>query len=71
MLRVQKSQQAPPGLAIHNRSVTSEPYIGHLGLGGVGGSKALLESALRSRHIKWITNAKVSHMRITRLKSSN
>jgi sulfide:quinone oxidoreductase len=39
--------------------VTSEPYIGHMGLGGVGDSKGLLESALRQRHIKWITNAKV------------
>ena len=40
--------------------VTSEPYIGHLGLGGVGDSKGLLEAELRQRHIKWITNAKVS-----------
>ena len=39
--------------------VTSEPYIGHLGLGGVGDSKGLLESELRMRHIKWITNASV------------
>jgi sulfide:quinone oxidoreductase len=39
--------------------VTSEPYIGHMGLGGVGDSKGLLESELRQRHIKWITNAKV------------
>ncbi len=39
--------------------VTSEPYIGHLGLGGVGDSKGLLESEMRDRHIKWITNAKV------------
>ena len=39
--------------------VTSEPYIGHLGLGGVGDSKGLLESELRQRHIKWITNAKL------------
>src|SRR5579859_3606589 len=39
--------------------VTSEPYIGHLGLGGVGDSKGLLESEMRQRHIKWITNAKV------------
>lgn len=38
--------------------VTSEPYIGHLGLGGVGDSKGLLESAMRQRHIPWITNAK-------------
>ncbi|MFT6896430.1 MAG: sulfide:quinone oxidoreductase [Paraglaciecola sp.] len=40
--------------------VTSEPYIGHLGLGGVGDSKSMLESAMRSKHIKWITNAKVN-----------
>jgi sulfide:quinone oxidoreductase len=39
--------------------VTSEPYIGHMGLGGVGDSKGLLESELRQRHIKWITNAGV------------
>lgn len=39
--------------------VTSEPYIGHLGLGGVGDSKGLLESELRKRDIKWICNAKV------------
>lgn len=39
--------------------VTSEPYIGHLGLGGVGNSKALLEGVLRDRHIDWITNAKI------------
>lgn len=39
--------------------VTAEPYIGHLGLGGVGDSKGLMESEMRDRHIKWITNAKV------------
>jgi sulfide:quinone oxidoreductase len=40
--------------------VTSEPYVGHLGLGGVGDSKGMMESELRSRHIKWITNAKTT-----------
>ncbi len=40
--------------------VTSEPYIGHLGLGGVGDSKTMLESALRDKHVKWICNAKVT-----------
>jgi sulfide:quinone oxidoreductase len=40
--------------------VTAEPYVGHLGLGGVGDSKGLMESAMRDRHIKWITNAKVA-----------
>jgi sulfide:quinone oxidoreductase len=39
--------------------VTPEPYIGHLGLDGVGDTKSLLESELRERHIKWITNARV------------
>lgn len=42
--------------------VTPEPYIGHLGLGGVGDSKGLLEAAMRERHIKWITNAKVTRI---------
>jgi sulfide:quinone oxidoreductase len=40
--------------------VTSEPYIGHLGLGGVGDSKGMLESLMREHHIKWICNAKVT-----------
>jgi sulfide:quinone oxidoreductase len=39
--------------------VTAEPYIGHLGVGGIGDTKGLLESAMRQRHIKWVTNAKV------------
>jgi len=40
--------------------VTSEPYIGHLGLGGVGDSKSLMESEMRGHDIKWITNAKTT-----------
>ncbi len=39
--------------------VTSEPYIGHLGLGGVGDTKGMLEFAFRDRDVKWITNAKI------------
>ncbi len=42
--------------------VTSEPYIGHLGLGGVGDSKTILESELRNSDVKWITNAKVTRI---------
>ena len=38
--------------------VSSEPYIGHLGLGGVGDSKSMLESEMRNHDIKWITIAK-------------
>ena len=40
--------------------VTAEPYIGHLGLGGVGDSKGMMESILREKHVKWICNAKVT-----------
>ena len=47
--------------------VTSEPYIGHLGLGGVGDSKGMIESMFRQRHIKWICNAKVSRVEAGRM----
>ncbi len=40
--------------------VSSEPYIGHLGLGGVGDSKSMLESELRNHHISWIINARTT-----------
>jgi sulfide:quinone oxidoreductase len=39
--------------------VTPEPYIGHLGLDGVGDTKSLLESEMREKHIKWMTSTKV------------
>jgi sulfide:quinone oxidoreductase len=39
--------------------VTPEPYVGHLGLGGVGDTKGMVESILRERHIQWICNAKI------------
>jgi len=39
--------------------VTSEPYVGHLGLDGVGDTKGMLESEMREHHIKWINNARV------------
>ncbi|MCI5074572.1 FAD/NAD(P)-binding oxidoreductase [Oricola sp.] len=42
--------------------VTSEPYVGHLGLDGVGDTKGLLESEMRNHHIKWINNAKVDRV---------
>ena len=42
--------------------VTSEPYLGHMGLGGVGDSKSMLESEFRNNDIKWITNAKVTRV---------
>ncbi|MBP6543537.1 MAG: FAD-dependent oxidoreductase [Piscinibacter sp.] len=47
--------------------VTAEPYIGHLGLGGVGDSKSMLESELRGHDIKWITNAKTTKVEAGKL----
>lgn len=42
--------------------VTSEPYVGHLGLDGVGDTKGLLESEMREKHIKWMTSTRVSRV---------
>ncbi len=42
--------------------VTPEPYVGHLGLDGVGDTKSMLESEMRDRHIKWIVNARVTRV---------
>ncbi len=42
--------------------VTPEPYVGHLGLDGVGDTKGLMESELRERHIKWHTNTRIDRV---------
>lgn len=42
--------------------VTSEPYIGHLGVGGIADSRARLETALRERDIAWIAHARVDRV---------
>jgi sulfide:quinone oxidoreductase len=47
--------------------VTSEPYIGHLGLGGVGDSKGMLESEFRNHDIRWVTNAKTTRVEAGKL----
>ena len=47
--------------------VTPEPYIGHLGLDGVGDTKSLLESEMRDRHIRWTTNAKITKVEAGRM----
>ncbi|MDE2364856.1 MAG: NAD(P)/FAD-dependent oxidoreductase [Hyphomicrobiales bacterium] len=39
--------------------VTSEPYVGHLGLDGVGDTKGLLESEMREHHVKWMTSSRI------------
>jgi sulfide:quinone oxidoreductase len=50
--------------------VTSEPYIGHLGLGGVGDSKACW-SEMRGHDIKWITNARTTKVEPARCWTSS
>lgn len=42
--------------------VTPEPYVGHLGLDGIGDTKSMLERELRERQIKWVTNARIKHV---------
>lgn len=50
--------------------VMFELYVGHLGLDGVGDTKSMLESAIRNRHIKWISNAKVEKIKVDKLSVS-
>ena len=47
--------------------VTSEPYIGHLGLDGVGDTKGLLEGQMREHHIKWLTSSRVKKVEAGRM----
>jgi len=47
--------------------VTAEPYIGHLGLGGMGDSRQMLESAMRDKDIRWIANASVARVEQDRM----
>lgn len=42
--------------------VTPEPYLGHLGMGGVGNSRELIESAFQERGIQWLCNARVTEV---------
>ena len=42
--------------------VTSEPYIGHLGLKGAGESKEILEGLLKKHNIESFTNCKINHV---------
>ncbi|HEX7111846.1 MAG TPA: FAD/NAD(P)-binding oxidoreductase [Mizugakiibacter sp.] len=48
--------------------ITSEPYVGHMGLGGVGDSKGLMEAEMRQRHIRWITNARIKEVRLAEMR---
>ncbi|SHK45835.1 NAD(P)/FAD-dependent oxidoreductase [Thermocrinis minervae] len=40
--------------------ITSEPYVGHLGLGGVGYSRRIMEDLFAERSIKYIANVKIT-----------
>lgn len=42
--------------------VTPEPYVGHLGLDGVGDSKGIMEHEFREHDIRWITNARTTRV---------
>ncbi len=42
--------------------ITPEPYIGHMGLGGVGPSRRLMEDLFAERNINWIANVKVTRI---------
>jgi len=47
--------------------VTAEPWIGHLGLGGMDDARERLEAAMRSRGIAWIANARVDKVERERM----
>ncbi|MDW8434212.1 MAG: FAD-dependent oxidoreductase [Aquificaceae bacterium] len=40
--------------------ITSEPYVGHLGLAGVGPSRRLMEELMAERSINWVSNVKIT-----------
>ena len=42
--------------------ITSEPYIGHLGLGGVANAKDILERELRKHDITFLTNTSIRNI---------
>lgn len=42
--------------------VTSEPYIGHLGQGGIGDTRGHLESLLRDCDIRWLTDTRIDRV---------
>lgn len=48
--------------------VTPEPYIGHLGIGGMANSRRFMEDAFNERGIKWITNGAIAEVTPTEVK---
>ncbi len=43
--------------------ITSEPYVGHLGLGGVGKSRRLMEDEFADQDIRYITNSSIKEVK--------
>ena len=57
---VEKDVQPENGLLkVPMTYITSEPYIGHLDMGGAGDSKYMMEQELTNRHFKKICKAKI------------
>lgn len=42
--------------------ITSEPFLGHLGLGGNGNIRETLEAIFAERNISWVTNARTTEI---------
>ncbi len=47
---------------VHMTFITSEPYLGHFGLAGVGASKRLMEDGFAERTIRPVTNAVIKEV---------
>ena len=51
--------------------VTPEPYVGHLGVGGIGMSSELIERKLRGEQVEIVTNARVKEVEEDRIVFEN
>lgn len=51
--------------------ITPEPYMGHLGIGGMANSQRYMEDAFNERGIKWIANAAIAEITPTEVRLSD
>jgi sulfide:quinone oxidoreductase len=51
--------------------ITSEPFLGHLGMGGVGNVKDILEKLFAEFNIEWVTNAFTEELSADRVRLSD
>lgn len=42
--------------------ITPEPYLGHFGMGGIRGGRAMLEMFMKMYHINWVTDASIAEI---------